>query len=250
MRLEDLVKGVPRTRLLYLEDAYAKTLESKIVRVETEKRKCVYLILDKTIFHPKSGGQPSDSGFINAQTFKVQVKKAMTVDGVVVHWGEIIEGKPEETEAKGEIDWALRYLYMRRHTAGHLLDHCLNIVTARSVETDSSWLGDPCYISYRGDSPSVDLITTAVNLGNKMIERGADVKAETFSYKELIDMAPNAPNMYRLPILEAYRTVTIDGCNPIPCAGTHVKNIREINRIILNSVEKIDSHFKVYYDAR
>jgi len=250
MQLQDLVKGMRTTRLLYLEDSYVRTLESKVLRAEPEKKNNVYLILDETIFHPKSGGQPSDKGSISAPAFKVLVEKAMIVDDVIVHWGKIVEGKPEEAEAREEIDWPSRYLYMRRHTAGHLLDHCLKVVTGRSVETLSSWLGEPCYVGYRGEPPSMDLMTTAVKLGNELIERGADVRVETVSYDELVGVAPDAPNIYRLPLLETYRIVAIDGCTPIPCAGTHVRNISEIGRVVLNNVEKMDSQFKVYYDIQ
>ena len=250
MRLQDLVKDLTKTRLLYLEDAYMKTTSARTLRVALEKRNKAYLVLDATIFHPKSGGQPSDKGFITSSTFRVSVEKAMGVDGAIVHWGEILEGKPMEEEVRVEFDWTARYLYMRRHTAGHLLDHCLNAVTGRSVETFDSWLRESCYVGYKGSPPSKDLVMATVELGNKMVERGASVRVESVSKAELAKTAPDAPNIYRLPVLEAYRVVTIEGCRPIPCGGTHVKNISEIGRIVLNNVEGGDAQFKVYYDVQ
>lgn len=250
MRLQDLVKDLAKTRLLYLEDAYGKALSSKVLRVELEKKNKVYLVLDATIFHPKSGGQPSDKGLITGPAFRVSVEKAMSTDGVIVHWGESLEGKPEEAEVRVEVDWPMRHLFMRRHTAGHLLDHCLNAVTGKSVETFDSWLGEPCYVGYRGSPPPRDLVMAAVELGNAMVKRGASVRVETIPRSELVGIAPDAPNIYRLPALEAYRVVMIEGCSPIPCAGTHVKNIGEIGRIVLNNVEEADAQFKVYYDVQ
>jgi len=95
----------------------------------------------------------------------------------------------------------------------------------------------------------MDIMVGAVRLGNEMIEGGGRVGVEIVSREELIKRAPDAPNIYRLPPLDAYRIVTISGCDPIPCAGTHVGDIREIGRIVLNSIEKTDSQFKVYYDV-
>jgi Ser-tRNA(Ala) deacylase AlaX len=55
--------------------------------------------------------------------------------------------------------------------------------------------------------------------------------------------------MYRLPHLEAYRIVTIQGCTPIPCAGTHLRNIQEIERVAISKIEQQDHNFRVYYEV-
>ncbi len=249
MRLQDLVAGLPKTRLLYMEDAYLKTASAKALRVEPEKKNKAYLVLDATIFHPKSGGQPSDKGTISGTDFKISIEKAMGVEGSIVHWGEVSEGKPAAVDVEVEIDWVARYLYMRRHTAGHMFDHCLNAVTGKMIETFDSWLGESCYVGYSGSSPSKELMAAAAEMANRMIKEGASVRTETITRDALNRIAPDAPNIYRLPPLEEYRVVTIEGCKPIPCGGTHVKNIREIGCFELNSVEASDTQFKVYYNV-
>ncbi|MDH5770633.1 MAG: alanine--tRNA ligase-related protein, partial [Candidatus Bathyarchaeota archaeon] len=137
-KLSELVKSLEKTQLLYWADPYLKTLQAKILSLEPDKKHNVYVVLDKTIFHPKSGGQPSDRGLITGSDFEVKVKKAMLVNGVIVHWGKILEGEPKGGRVGGEIDWDWRYLLMRRHTAGHLYDHCLTQVTGKRVETTDS----------------------------------------------------------------------------------------------------------------
>jgi alanyl-tRNA synthetase len=116
--------------------------------------------------------------------------------------------------------------------------------------TIASWLGTPCYVGYQGKMPSVEVLNEALDLSNSMIRNGASVNIETVSYEGLITIAPDAPNIFRLPRLKFYRTVTISGCEPIPCAGTHVKNIDEIKGIRVNSLEKTNLQFKVYYDVQ
>ena len=250
MRLEELARGIAETEVLYWDDAYLKVFEANIVRLEPDEKKHFYAILDRTAFHPKSGGQPSDRGIMQGEGFKIEVKKAMLAGSIIVHWGKLLEGSPNAGKVKGEIDWVWRYLLMRRHTAGHLLDHCLAIVTGKRVETTDSWLGDECYVGYKGEPPSIEHSKKVEELENRLIEQCASVKVETISYEDLKERAPEAPNIYRLPMLESFRIVTIEGCEPIPCGGTHIKNISEIRRFTLKNVVRTDLGFNVYYDVQ
>jgi len=82
-----------------------------------------------------------------------------------------------------------------------------------------------------------------------MIGRGAVVKSGTISYEELLRIAPEAPNIYRLPKLDSFRIVTIDGCEPIPCGGTHLRDINEIGFFKVKDVLEKEDGFRVYYDV-
>jgi len=247
MKLSDVVRGLEKTELLYLNDSYAKTFHGSLLRTEYDGKKNVYLVLDKTLFHPKGGGQPTDKGLIYNPTLKVNVKKAMYFKGVVVHVGKLLREGLAEEGVRGEIEWERRYRYMRHHTAGHLLDHCLTVLTGKPVETTDSWLEDPCYVGYRGNLPSTPQLEEAEAMANHMISKRLQVTIEDVDYRILLELAPDAPNIYRLPALETYRIVTIEGCHPIPCAGTHLRNIGEIGRVRIDKVESRDPDFRVYY---
>jgi len=247
MKLEDLVQGLPPTDRLYLKDSYQTKFSARVLRGEKDGKNKIYLVLDATAFHPKSGGQPSDTGTLNGPSFQVKVAKVMGLRNMVVHWGTA-QGEIGGS-VSGEIDWGPRYLYMRRHTGGHLLDHCLTEVTGASVETTDSWLGDGCYVAYHGTAPSKDIVLKAVEMENRLIPRGGAVMIEEVNREELLRRAPNAPNLLRLPELERYRIVTIQGCEPIPCGGTHLRDIREIGRVSLDRVDQREGEFRVYYDV-
>jgi len=248
MKLEDLVQGLPSTDRLYLRDSYLTRFSAKVLRAEREGKNKIYLVLDATAFHPKSGGQPSDTGTLSGPGFQVKVSKVMGFRDVVVHWGNV-QGDVGGS-VSGEIDWGPRYLFMRRHTAGHLLDHCLTEMLGDSVETTDSWLGEGCYVAYRGTASSKDMILKAVEMENKLIPLGGSVTVEEVDRDELLRRAPKAPNISRLPELQRYRIVTIQGCEPIPCGGTHLRDIREIGAVSLDKVEQRGQEFRVYYDVK
>ncbi len=248
MNLENLVRDIAATELLYLSDPYLKEAICRIQKVEPDDRKSAYLILDKSIFHPKSGGQPSDKGKVLANTVVFNVRKVMLASGVAVHWGRYVQGTPAIGPAQMQIDWNLRYRCMRKHTAAHLFDHCLATVLGRRVETTDSWVGDESYIGYRGEVPAPGQLQMAEKMENQLVEKGGVVTCQLMTRQEALLSSPEAPNLARLPIDARLRVVTIEGCQGIPCGGTHVRDIREIQQFNLKTPEGLPEGFRVHFD--
>ena len=247
LRITDFATS-PKTEFLYWVDSYMTSFTADVLRFEPDKKKHAYLVLDRTAFHPKSGGQPSDKGRITNESGELTVQKAMLVDGVVVHWGKMSLGDSLEGQVLGELDRDWRYLVMRRHTAGHLLDHCIEFVTKTKVETTDSWLGDPCWIGYFGVPPSREQVKEIEAVANQRIREGRAVVIDKVSREELMRIAQNAPNIARLPNDVELRLVTIEGQGPIPCGGTHVKDISEIGEISISKVETVDQGYRIHYE--
>lgn len=53
-----------------------------------------------------------------------------------------------------------------------------------------------------------------------------------------------------IPKLDKYRVVTIQGCEPIPCSGTHLRDIGEMRSVILDKMEQLGENFRIYYDVQ
>jgi len=103
------------TELLYLDDAYLKTVEAVVV-----DRRDDAVALDRTIFYPTGGGQPHDTGALGFAERSCRVTR-VTKDGAMV-WHHIDDDTPElGTAVVGEIDWDRRHQLMRTHTALHIL---------------------------------------------------------------------------------------------------------------------------------
>ena len=246
MNLESLVLDIPVTDLLYLTDSYLKESAATVLRFEPDGRNGAYLVMDRTIFHPKSGGQPSDTGRILGEEFTFHVNKVMFAKGVVVHWGRNIKGTAQSGDFSLTLDWAQRYGCMRKHTAAHLLDSCLPRVLGRQLETTDSWVGDDSYVAYHGEPPTKKQLRSVEETVNSTISMGANVVARTLSRQEAM-LLLDPSSLDRLPKSRDLRIVTIEGFRGIPCGGTHVRNIQEIGQFKLKPCQTLGEEFRVNF---
>ena len=69
--------------------------------------------LDRTIFHPQGGGQPSDLGTIGG----VEIKKVIQTPDSILHFAIA----PIHGEVELVVDPAIRTLHSRLHSAGHII---------------------------------------------------------------------------------------------------------------------------------
>ena len=242
--------GLSQTVPMYWQDSYLSSHSSRVVRAVHDEKRYWYVVLDATIFHPKGGGQPSDRGLLEGQSFKMEVRKAMLAGkGVIVHWGKITEGTPHQGPVGAKIDWEWRFLMMRRHSAAHLLDHSLEQVIGATAEALDSWLGDPCYVAYGGQPPSDEQLREIEMAENRTISRGATVTAREVGAEELKREITVSLDLGRLPNPERVRLVTIEGCRPIACGGTHLRNVSEAKGIRLGKIETVAEGFQLHYDV-
>ena len=81
---------------LYLNDAYLQEFEAKVMKADGK-----FVILDRTVFYPSSGGQPHDTGSLykGQEEYKVVYVKKMPegisheLDKEGLQEGETIKGK-------------------------------------------------------------------------------------------------------------------------------------------------------------
>jgi alanyl-tRNA synthetase len=139
---------------------------------------------------------------------------------------------------------------MRRHTAAHLLDHCLAIHTGSRVETTDSWLGDNPYVGYGGNAPSSLDLKLLQKVGNEFIQQGLNVEIRIMDRSNAERLIADAPNLARLPRMEKLRIVTIEGQIPIPCGGTHVRNLKEIGALEVSKTEPAKTGFRLHFEVK
>ncbi|HLD02417.1 MAG TPA: alanyl-tRNA editing protein, partial [Candidatus Nanoarchaeia archaeon] len=105
------------TDALYLNDSYLKEFDATIESVTDGK----YVVLDRTAFYPKGGGQDCDTGEIIKDGKEYEVVFVGKFDGKISHEVKNAAELKEGDKVKGLIDWERRHKLMRCHTAEHVL---------------------------------------------------------------------------------------------------------------------------------
>src|SRR3954463_6159909 len=99
-------------------DAYARIVEARVEAVD-EGTEAPLVVLERTVFYPGGGGQPSDRGLLlrAADGGTWTVRAARKAGGDIVHELEPAPGGPPNVGdvLTVDLDWARRYALMRTH---------------------------------------------------------------------------------------------------------------------------------------
>jgi misacylated tRNA(Ala) deacylase len=106
------------TERLFLEDSACASMTATVMAVTADG-----IVLDRTVFYARSGGQPGDSGSLAWSGHEVAVTEAVKGDAdAIVHLVAAGSAMPQVGDTvTGKIDWARRHRLMRMHTTLHLL---------------------------------------------------------------------------------------------------------------------------------
>jgi alanyl-tRNA synthetase len=248
--LSEVAAGLQPTTKTYLTDSYKKTLLTTLLRFVPETKRSGYLITAETIMHPKGGAQPSDTGYIEGDGFKARVKKVLEQDVVVIHFAELLESSAAEGRTvRMTLDWEQRYLVMRLHTAGHIIDYAVLQLLGQGLLSSKAYHGPPeGYLEYIGDSGGLDP-SLVERVANGVSQSSRRVYPVVVPREELKGFIKGAPNITRLPDIDYYRVIVIEGINAIPCGRTHVSNTGEVGKIRVVRIEGVENGFKVVYSV-
>ena len=250
VNIKEWVRNFPKTVKLYLSDPYLRWAKAKVLGIVRERGPKFYVVLNESIFHPRGGGQPSDAGFIKLGESVLEVKKVLDVGGVLAHYSRLVEGEGVDVGdvVLCELNWRLRYTVMKLHTAGHILDYAVQAVYGRVVDTLGAFHGPPNpYVEYVAEPPTRGMLQKIEEVANRVVRGGRPVRFLTVPKGELPKAVFNAPNLARIPGANEYRIVVIEGINGIPCTGTHVRNTKEVGRVLVTDVVRKGKYFRLHY---
>lgn len=234
------------TAKLFYNDAYLKEAKARIDVLESKGDR-IKLKLDRTIFYPEGGGQPSDKGIIRGEGFEIKVERVYGKDEIW-HEGKI-EGRLPKAgeEVKLKLDWEWRYENMKQHTGQHILSAVLKDLY------DSNTTGFQIFENYNKIEIDFDgkltweHILRAEIRANEVVQK--DLPVEIEFYEELPEhlrkqLRKELSDKVKPPI----RIVRIPGVDVIPCGGTHVKSTREVGFIkVVNFYKKSKNIWRVEF---
>ena len=231
------------TKALFLVDSYLKESKATVISVKDGK----YVILDQTIFYPKGGGQPHDTGKLVKGNDVYNVVYVGKFSGEISHEVDHA-GLQAGDEVCCVLNWDRRYKLMRSHTAAHLFASLLNQGTG-ALTTGNQLEEGHVRFDFSLGKFDRELLEEYVAEANKLF--GTDVpvkwyelpKEEALKIPGVVKMAKAFP-----PDLPFLRIVEIIGYDRQADGGTHVRNLREVGEIILIKTEnKGKSNRRVYF---
>ena len=231
------------TRILYLEDSYLRETDATITSVKEDK----YVTLNQTIFYPKGGGQPYDTGSMTKGQQRYNV----------IYVGKFSDEVSHEVDRPGlqigdkvhcSLFWNRRYKLMRTHTASHLFASLLCNGTGALV-TGNQLEEDKVRFDFNLEKFDKDTIQHYVDKANEFFKKDIPVKTyelpkeEALKITGIIKMAEAYP-----PDVPCLRIVEIVGVDRQADGGTHVKNLKEIGQIeLLKTENKGKQNRRVYF---
>jgi misacylated tRNA(Ala) deacylase len=221
-------------------DAYLRSVEARVGSVESGD--VPLLVLDRTVFYPGGGGQPSDRGLIlrGADGRSWTVRAARKAGGEIVHELEPDDGEPPAVGdvVRVDLDWARRLALMRTHTALHALCGVVwrdygALVTGGNMEPGSGRM------DFEFERMSGDLVDAIEATVNRELAAAREVRVavlprdEAFAIPDLIRTKINLLP----PGIEEIRTIEIVGLDLQADGGTHVANTSEVGQIQVTGYE-------------
>ena len=224
------LEKLPDTELLYYGDD-PKEFDAKVLKSFDK-----YVVLGKTSFYARGGGQEPDHGTIE----KFEVVDVVKHGNVVVH--ELKNGIPKEgSTVSCVIDSKRRDGITKNHTSTHILNSSTRSVLGSWVWQHSAFKEeDHARLDITHHSALTDDETAKIEkLANSIVEKNMSVTIESFD-------RGTAEQKYGFKIyqggivpVKSVRIVSIEDFDVEACGGTHVKKTGEIELIKITRTKRI-----------
>ncbi|HKZ55288.1 MAG TPA: alanyl-tRNA editing protein [Anaerolineales bacterium] len=214
------------TSLIYLTHAYEREFDATVVE-STDTT----VALDRTVFYPGGGGQPSDKGELHTAG---GIRRVMAVHKAEGHlWHELDGPAPKTGErVRGTLDWERRHQLMRTHTAMHILCGVIWRDYAASV-TGGNMEPLRGRMDFEFATMRQELVHEIEEKINREVSAARPIHVKVLPREE----AFRIPDLIRTKInllpegIQDVRIVEIEGLDLQADGGTHVANTRDVGLI-------------------
>lgn len=224
--------GLPETESLYYYDYTIIENEAKVLKIINN-----YVILDKSVAYPTSGGQLHDIGTINGQKFADVFKQG----GYIIH---VLEENPNFKEGDRVIirvdkDW--RNQLSQHHTATHIVNAAARDILGSHINQAGAkkTLKNSHLDITHFEQISRENIRKIEDRANEIVEQGIKLNLSFLSRTD-------AEQQYGMAIYQGgavpgkkIRIVEVPGVDVEACGGTHLNNTSETGKIKIIKSRKI-----------
>jgi len=222
------IEGLAETEVLFYENVYE--FEAKVLKTIGN-----FVVLDKTAFYPRGGGQEPDFGYING----CKVLNVEKVDKVIIHQADKINFKTGDM-VKCRINEERRRQLTQHHTGTHIINAAARLVLGEHV-----WQG--------GSKKDVDKahldISHYENLSDeevrKIEKKANDIVSKNYKIIKEVLPRPEAEKKYGFRIYQGaavpsktLRIISVGNIEHEACGGTHLDQTKDVGKIIITKTEK------------
>jgi lysyl-tRNA synthetase len=223
------------TVLEYWKDSYLLESEAVVADIMVDETG-TFISLDKTVFYPQGGGQPSDIGkvFLNPNDYFV-VTKCLKQGDVVRHYG-YFENEPNSamycgSKVKLEINKENRIQNINLHSTAHLMDYAVKELNLGWIAEKGYSFPEGPYVQYSGE----------VEVTDELI---SDIETKVNELRlQNIDFVVN----YTQNGEQIFRSILINSISDCACGGTHINNTKELPPIKIRKINCKKGVIKLSY---
>jgi misacylated tRNA(Ala) deacylase len=224
--------GVGVTEEMAVKDAYLREVTATVVAVTDAG-----VVLDRTVFYPRGGGQPGDAGILEWEGGAVAIRDTVRDAGVVLHV-PAADPPPVGTAVRAVVDWDRRHLLMRTHTALHVLSSIVWREYGAKV-TGGNMEPGQARMDFELESMSAEFGREVETRLNRALAEGHAVRVFLMSRTEALA----DPDLIRTKVslipehVDPIRIVDIGDVDRQADGGTHVADTREVGPVRVTKTE-------------
>jgi len=233
-------------------DAYAREVEATVLDASADG-----VVLDRTVFYARGGGQPGDTGRLRWEGGEARVVDTVRREGRPLH---VLEGQapPAGARVHAELDWGRRHLLMRTHTALHVLSAVVWRSHGAKV-TGGNMEPGAARMDFELEAISADLGRRVEEELNALLAEDRPVRVRFVPRAEdrpvRVRFVPRAealadPDLVRTKVnlipehVDPIRVIEIEGIDVQADGGTHVRSTAEVGRVRVVKTESKGRAFK------
>lgn len=234
------------TKKLYLDNTYLFESNALILFCNQDE-KGNYVILDQTIFYPQGGGQPADHGIIKGDDFILQVVHVAQVGDEVRHYiKQPLEGILQNSQILCNVDKIRRISNAKYHTSGHLISNIVEKIYPHLKATKGHSFPGEAYVEFQGANGLIDQVIIEEALSKVIAENLSTriFKSDLVSFENNYYKLP-----YQIPGNKDFRIMQIGDFLPVPCGGTHLEALGEIEKLALSKLKIKNDILRIAYSC-
>jgi misacylated tRNA(Ala) deacylase len=226
---------------LFARDAYLTETEASVADVRPEG-----IVLDRTVFYARSGGQPGDTGTLRWEGGQVRVVDTVRADGTLVHVVEDGPAPASGVSVIAAIDWHRRHRLMRTHTALHALSGIVFRGWDAKVTGGSMDDGGTARMDFELDAISQEFGHEVERRLNEALAQDRLVHVSFLPRTEALA----DPDLIRTKVslipanVDPIRVIDIEGIDKQADGGTHVRRTSEVGEVRVAKTESKGKAFK------